>query len=212
MILKRCHADILGKPPPGCTPFHRLGLDLNPPDPDKQLQLALNGHFLTPWNLRVSVRLSALHLTLHPWFLVWALNCQVVQVMIHDLTRKGGSELVWSLEETSCCMTVSTALIRRVFMNTFCWKYYRDWEEQLPPVSILEEKSIHWMFLWCYLCNYVTLMVSYFDYMADRQTIRHPSLWTSRQFPLSQLSQLSRLCFVRWTILSKSWQPQSQSS
>lgn len=70
-------------------------------------------------------------------------------------------------------------------MNTFCWKYYRDWEEQLPPVSILEEKSIHWMFLWCYLCDYVTLMVSYFDYTADRQTIRHPSLWTSRQFPLS---------------------------
>lgn len=38
-------------------------------------------------------------------------------------------------------------LNEKSFYEYFLLKVLRDWEEQLPPVSILKEESIHWMFL-----------------------------------------------------------------
>lgn len=62
-------------------------------------------------------------------------------------------------------MTVSTALKKRKFIKTFCLKYYHHREEGSPPADVLKEESVHWMiFLCCYLCDHVELLVSYFVY------------------------------------------------
>lgn len=42
-------------------------------------------------------------------------------------------------------MTVSTALKKRNFINTFCLKYYHYWGEGLPLANVLKEESVHWM-------------------------------------------------------------------
>lgn len=61
----------------------------------------------------------------------------------------------------------------------------------LPLVSVLKEESIHWMFLTCYLCDCVALMVSYFDSDCVRLTDNQTSLVVN-QWPVSAV--LSVLC------------------